>query len=275
MSGSGFSYKYGENGVEFCVCDAIAASGGCAHCFSTRKGGVSPAHLSSLNLGLERGDLPENLAENYNRLASAAGISQEGFCFTRQVHGDIIRTVSEADKRPVFLGRDVAECDALITPNAGVPLVCVSADCVPVVLYARDKRVACAVHAGWRGTALDIAGKAVRKMGEDFFVSPEEIIAAIGPCISSCCFLTHGDVPLEMDAGLGKLAREYIRPACDGRFSVDLKGINSALLSRIGVKRIFTSDDCTCCDKNRFFSHRRDGALRGSMASIIELKEGF
>jgi len=168
LSGSGFSYKYGENGVLYSVCDAIAGAGGCAHCFSTRKGGVSPAQLSSLNLGLERGDLPENLAENYGRLAAAAGISQDGFCFTRQVHGDTIRTVSGEDRRPVFLGRSVPECDALITQSSGAPLVCVSADCVPILLYARDKRAACAVHAGWRGTALDIAGKAIRKMGEVF-----------------------------------------------------------------------------------------------------------
>jgi YfiH family protein len=269
---NGFSYRRGKNGVLYLACEAIADKSGCSHCFSTRIGGVSGAHLRSMNLGLERGDAVENLEENYSRIAAAAGISQDGFCFTRQVHGDCIRVVTKSDKKQVRLGRDVPECDALLTDSENTPLVCVSADCVPILLYAADKRACGAVHAGWRGTALGIAKKAVLKMVKEFGVKPENIIAAIGPSISPCCFLTHDDVPREMEEGLGSLALGFIKPCPDGRFSVDLKGINFAQLACAGVKRIYVSPDCTCCNPDKYYSHRRDGALRGSMASIIELK---
>jgi YfiH family protein len=279
LAQNGFSYRSGENGVVYSVCDAFSEAGGCAHCFSTRVGGVSTGCLSSLNLGLERGDRVENLRENYKRLASAAGISSNGFCFTRQVHGDRVRGVAESDKKPVENGRDVPECDGLLTGCENTPLVCVSADCVPVLLYAQSrqdkmKRVCGAVHAGWRGTALQIVNKAVIKMEAEYGVSPEDIVAAIGPSISPCCFLTHEDVPAIMNESLGGLCMDFIRPAKDGRFTVDLKGINAALLTAAGVKRVFVSPDCTCCLSELYYSHRRDGALRGSMAAMIMLNSG-
>ena len=82
------------------------------------------------------------------------------------------------------------EADGLITDIPGLALCIFTADCTPILLYDPVKRCAGAVHAGWRGTAMDIAGKAVRKMAETFGSRPENICAAVGPCISRCCFET-------------------------------------------------------------------------------------
>ena len=46
--------------LEYSVADTLE---GTAHCFTTRYGGVSEGHLSSLNLGVHRGDVYENVVK--------------------------------------------------------------------------------------------------------------------------------------------------------------------------------------------------------------------
>jgi YfiH family protein len=131
-----------------------------------------------------------------------------------------------------------------------------------------------AVHAGWRGTVADIAGNAVRAMAEHFGSCPENIRAAIGPNIGVCCFETHADVPDAVRAVLGEKAEGFIVPAGE-KFRVDLKGVNAALLRRAGVRHIEISDACTACEPERFWSHRRVGNDRGSLAAIIVCEGGM
>ena len=131
-----------------------------------------------------------------------------------------------------------------------------------------------AVHAGWRGTVADIAGNAVRAMAEQFGAKPENIRAAIGPNIGVCCFETHADVPDAVRAVLGEEAEGFIVPVGE-KFRVDLKGVNAALLRRAGVRPIEISDACTACEPERFWSHRRVGNDRGSLAAIIVCEGGM
>ncbi|MBQ4302056.1 MAG: laccase domain-containing protein, partial [Oscillospiraceae bacterium] len=60
------------------------------HCFTTRRGGVSAGCLSSLNLGIHRGDDWNNVYENYRRLGQAVGFTPEQTVFTHQTHTDIV-----------------------------------------------------------------------------------------------------------------------------------------------------------------------------------------
>ena len=95
--------------------------------------------------------------------------------------------------------------DGLVTDIPGVSLVVFGADCLPVLFYDPVRRVVAAAHAGWRGTAAGIVERAVEKMA--FYGSrPEDILAAIGPGISRCCFETHEDVPNAMTSALGVCA---------------------------------------------------------------------
>ena len=71
---------------------------------------------------------------------------------------------------------------------------------------------------------------------------------------------------------LGEEAEAFIVPAGE-KFRVDLKGVNAALLRRSGVRDIEISCDCTACRPDRFWSHRRVGNDRGSLAAII-VREG-
>lgn len=129
------------------------------------------------------------------------------------------------------------------------------------------------MHAGWRGTAADIAGKTVRAMCGEFGCEAKNIFAAIGPNIGPCCFETDAEVPDALTAQFGPEAALFIR-AAGNKFYTDLKQINALALRRAGVNRIEISGECTMCRPDRYWSHRVHGALRGSQGAIIVCKEG-
>lgn len=239
-----------------------------AHGFTTRRGGVSQEHLSSLNLGIHRGDRPGNVVENHRRLARALGYDVRNLVFTRQVHGDTVRVVTEAD-RGQGLFFPAPDCDGLVTDTPGTVLAAFSADCPLILLHDPASGAVGAVHAGWRGTALGIVKKAVETMTAAYGSRPEAINAALGPCIGPCCFETRGDVPEAMLSHLGDEARAAMVDHGDGRYHVDLPALNAMWLRRAGVTQLDFAEECTACQTDRFWSHRRVGDRRGLQAAVI------
>lgn len=242
------------------------------HAFTTRLGGVSRDHLFGLNLAMHKGDLDANVEENYRILTSALGVDGQKLVLTRQVHGDVIRVVTQAD----CCGVDhhaYPECDGLITNTPGVSLMVFTADCTPILLHDPVTGAVGAAHAGWRGTALDIAGKTVAAMVAAFGCRPENIRGAIGPNIGPCCFETDADVPLALEETFGEAVRKYVRPS-GNKFYVNLKAVNALALRRAGVASVEISEDCTMCRPDRYWSHRYTRGLRGSQGALICCKGG-
>ena len=241
------------------------------HCFTTRLGGVSVGYLDSLNIGMHRGDDPKNVAENFRILCDALGCDPKNLVLTHQIHTDRVRRVTKADTQGLDT-HDYPECDGLITNDPGAALVIFTADCTPILLWDSVTGAVGAAHAGWRSTAMDIAGKTVAKMVAEFGCRPEDIRAAIGPNLDQCCFQTDADVPKAMTAQFGQAAEKFIRP--DGnKYYVNLKEINALALQRAGVTHIEISWDCTQCQRHRYWSHRYTRGLRGSQGAIIVCKE--
>ncbi len=241
------------------------------HGFTTRLGGVSQGPFSSLNIAMERGDSPPNVEKNLQLLAAALGFDPKSTVLTRQTHSDSIRTVTRADH--LGLNHHVyPECDALITADPGCALLVYTADCTPVLLWDPVTGAVGAVHAGWRGTAADLAGKTAKKMAAEFGCKPENIRAAIGPNIGPCCFATDGDVPSAMLARFGPAAEESIRREGE-KYYVNLKELNALSLKRAGVASVTVSSACTACESSRFWSHRVTGGHRGSQGAVILCKE--
>ena len=256
-----------KDNLQYLTAPGIAAK----HCFTTRLGGVSEGYLDSLNIGIHRGDTAQNVEKNYHILAQALGFDPGKLILTRQTHSSIVRAVTEADTGSIFR-EDIPECDGLITNTPGLALVVFTADCTPILLYDPVTGAVGAAHAGWRGTAADIAGKTVKAMVDSYGCKAEDIRCAIGPNIGPCCFETDGEVPQAMVAALGEAAREHIRQVGQ-KYYVNLKEINALFLRRAGVCHIDISQDCTRCDSRRFWSHRLTGSLRGSQGGIIVCPE--
>ena len=254
--------------LEYLTAEGITAS----HCFTTRFGGVSTGALSSMNIAIKLDETEENVAANFRILGSALGFGIEDLVLTRQIHSDIVRTVTRADCSGCF-HRDYPECDALITNAPGVALTVFTADCTPILFHDPVTGAVGAAHAGWKGTAQDIAGKTVAAMVREFGCDPGNIRAAIGPNIGFCHFETDADVPDAMVAAFGDEAKQFIRTE-GPKYYVNLKEINALALRRAGVRQIEISDACTMCSPDRFWSHRVTKGDRCSQGAIIVCGEG-
>ena len=167
-----------------------------------------------------------------------------------------------------YCHRDYPECDALVTADPGTALLVFTADCTPILLWDPETGAVGAAHAGWRGTASDIAGKTLEAMVRSFGVKPENVRAAIGPNIAQCHFETDDDVPEALKNTFGRSVSGYIRPHGE-KFYIDLKAVNALALRRRGVTHVEQSESCTACAPDRFWSHRATHGERGSQGAVI------
>ncbi len=226
------------------------------HGFTTRRGGVSRSPFESLNLGGSVGDEPASVAVNWQRLRERTGLV---FARVRQVHGcRVFQATAPADP--------AEEADAVVSARPGLA-ACVSvADCVPVLVADPRSGTVAAVHAGWRGTLARAAAHGVAALVKDFGARPAELLAAVGPSIGPCCYEVSPDLAARFRDALGAgTVRDGERPR------LDLWRANVAVLGGAGVaaERIEVLARCTACERERFFSHRRDAGRTGRQVAFI------
>jgi len=231
------------------------------HGFSTREGGVSVGAYASMNLGLRWGDEPEAVHENLRRLAAAGHFAAERLVRVQQVHGDAILAAHEVDAS--------SEADAIWRhrehPGEHV-LGVLTADCVPVLLVDRQGHACAAIHSGWRGTVAEIAAKTATLMCERAGIAPEDLFAAIGPCIEVDAFEVGFEVAEQFDPA-------FVQRQPDRKPHVDLVAAVRAQLERVGVpsQQIERVGACTHANPQSFFSYRRAGAGQGQHLAFIGL----
>jgi YfiH family protein len=267
----GFELKQ-KNGVNYFTIPDFENSGMVRTCFSTRRQGVSKGGYSSLNVGLSSGDLRENVIENINIICDAAGFNIRDIVLPGQVHGSKCSIVKACDRgKGVGRASDIKGVDALITSERDVAICILTADCVPVFLFDEDAGVIAICHAGWRGIIYEIIPKTILKMAESFSVRPEGIKAAIGPSIGPCCFEVKDDVKNKFQESFG--SDSGIINGKGAKWNIDLWKAACLQLENAGIKQenIIKSNLCTCCNKDYFYSYRRDGSKTGRMISMIEL----
>ena len=257
-----------KGSLEYLTAEGIAAP----HCFTTRLGGVSEGYLSSLNLGMSRGDDPENVRKNYGILGAALGFDPQKAVLSRQVHSNIVLPVGKDNWGAGLYTPHLPDCDGLVTNTPGTALVVFTADCTPILFYDPVTGAVGGAHAGWRGTVSGIGAKTVEAMVKNFGSRPEDIQAAIGPNIGFCHFETGADVPQALLDAHGPEMEAFIRPQGE-KYYVDLKAVNAWVLGRAGIRHIDISEDCTVCHSDRFWSHRVTQGKRGSQGAVIVCRE--
>lgn len=142
------------------------------HMFAASRGGVSCGDFSSLNISLSRKDRNgicdtlDNVSHNLSRCLEIIGENINGCAMMEQIHSSLVCPAEFS----FFDSPHAHKFDGVFTDGkSGIRSLCVkTADCVPVLLYELNNDVACAIHAGWRGTVFDICGNAVRAIKERY-----------------------------------------------------------------------------------------------------------
>lgn len=264
------------------------------HGFSTRKGGVSTAYAvegapGELNLGFTADDKAENVAENRRRIVEAITGSR----------ATELRTVRQFHSGLVLYGPDCAggktfRADGLMTDHAGELLGVQVADCIPVLVADKRRRVVAAFHAGWRGTVQRIVERGVGRMRLEFGSRPQDLVAAVGPGIGPCCYAIGEEVRDEFECQFsyaGSLFHEvfnsdpvktrypmlFLTQRAPGHSNIgpgthlDLQEANRRQLMDAGVSEssIHMIGGCTQCDRELFFSHRGAQGRAGRFMGLI------
>ncbi len=248
-------------------------AGGCVHAVTTRLGGASQGKWASLNLGFAAGDDPRAVKKNRSLVCRSLGFDLASWTNARQAHTDSIRIVDDYDRGRGSVDPKEAfpATDGMLTNKENVLLAVFFADCVPLLFYDPKKKVIGAVHAGWRGTAAKIAGKAAAMMVSSFSSRPEDLLVGMGPAIGPCCY--EVDNPVAKAFENWSQTDGFLLPTGQDKWNLDLLEANRQLLIKRGVlsKNIQKVKMCTACRNDLFFSHRKEEGKTGRLASVIAL----
>ena len=215
---------------------------------------------NDLNLGKHQPTVFPDKSVDKNReiLCKNLELSYAGLRVLPLAHSDNVFILENEEQ-------EMPQADAIITHLTNIPLLITAADCVPILLYCPDKKIVGLVHAGWRGTAMSIAEKAVVAMQENYLARPSQIIAAIGPAIGQ----KNYEVSQEVADLLVKATESDSIVNSNGlKPKVDLKLANQLQLDRAGIIKIFTSELDTAGQNSLFYSHRIQGKRAGRQGLI-------
>jgi polyphenol oxidase len=216
-----------------------------------------------------RGD-DERAREDWARVAEAIGVTPERLRRMRQVHGCEVFTVNGSAAVTPDLPPQV---DALISDRDDVALAVQVADCVPLLLADPRTGAVAATHAGWRGTAGNIAGATVARLAREYGAQPAHLIAAIGPSIGACCFQVGPDVrdAFLTNARAHDEVERWFSPDTGDRLRLDIWQANRDQLVRAGLapERVHVAALCTATHRAHFFSYRREQQSTGRMLGVV------
>ncbi len=283
------------------------------HGFSTRRGGVSTVYrreqglgsaVGELNLGFTASDSAENVVRNREIFCSAvlgvavpgaaAESSSNGLVTLYQIHSGLSYRIPQdsVGKTGEMKG------DGLMTDQPGVLLGIQTADCIPVLIADPKRRAVAAFHAGWRGTLKRIVEGGVGRMRTEFGSKPEDLEAAIGPGIGSCCYAVGEDVRSEFESQFAyaselfsevydsdpvkeKYPLLFMTARAPGHSDIgpgmhlDLVEANrrQLLVAGLRMESVYASHTCTGCNADQYFSYRAEAGFCGRMMSAIGIAE--
>lgn len=198
------------------------------------------------------------IKSNRVKFIESLKINSGTIIFPQQVHSNNIKII---DKVKFY-----KETDGLLSLSDNLGIGILVADCVPVFLYGIKSNHCALIHSGWRGSANLITTNAINKL-IDLGNYPSEIKAVLGPSIGKCCFDIGSDVAQYF-------SKENLFSEKGSKFKFDLKNEIFSELINLGlaVKNIYLDTHCTFCDKEKFFSYRREGVDSGRMVAIMKVK---
>ena len=212
--------------------------------------------------------------DNYGKLGAIFGIGTDRMVRIPQTHTSNVRTVSLQNGGEGILRQAVEGYDGMVTNDAGLMLCTVEADCVPVYLYDPFKQAIGMIHSGWRGCAGRIAEKGVEEMCRRYGSKPENIAAALGPCICGKCYEVGAELQDAFAVDFSEITDVIFTPGRDGKFYLDLPAALRYSLRRAELKEehIFADPVCTY-EAQDLCSWRREHDRDARMLTAIFLHD--
>lgn len=206
----------------------------------------------------------EESTEAWKNLSIVSKNSLREPVYVSQIHGSEIVEVTDN-----FIKWEAGKADALITKLQDVPIGVFSADCLPLTMWSGD--YIAAIHAGWRGTLANISAKAAKLIAEKSNTETSKIKVAIGACIDVCCLEVGNEVYSEFTKTNPDYSDFFVKK---NKWHLNLKELNVFQLKQAGIIRenISINEKCTYCNKNDFYSFRRQKKRNGTMFSFIVRK---
>jgi YfiH family protein len=203
----------------------------------------------------------KTLGTETKTISEMTAIEENRIILPIQRHTDAVLVIEDS------MLTDIA--DAVVTAKKNVMIGVQTADCVPILLFDKEKQVIGAVHAGWRGTAKGIVKKTVGVMKEQFRSSPQDIFVALGPSIRWNCYCVGPEVKeaVSQETGTG----DYYRKNGSGTYALDLSSANITQIMSLGIpeSNIWISDECTFCNPERYYSYRYSKSYEGNQGGFI------
>jgi len=234
--------------------------------FSTRLNG---------NLALHVGDDVKNVIKNRETLANKLHVPFTWWTSAEQIHDNkvAIITNNERGKGSTAYDDSIKGIDGMITNQPNILLTAFFADCIPVYFYAKEEGVIGLAHAGWKGTSKNIVKEMIKKLKFNFAINIIKLKVALGPGIRSCCYEVDEPVKNTISSLLPVSKTDLVlKPSNkNGHYQLDLHEVNKQLLLEEGVieENILTTNFCTSCNNDLFFSHRKELGKTGRMAAWI------
>jgi conserved hypothetical protein, YfiH family len=265
-----------KSGVSFLTFDVFKNENLIA-AVSTKNGGVSTGAYHSLNMGFSTDDAPEKVRENRKRFFDVLGIIPERLVNCALVHGIHMEKVGKADcgRGAQDFTSAIPACDGLYTNEKNVPLGLNYADCTPLLFYDPVTSSIAVAHGGWRGTAGNIAGEAMRHLQESYGAEPKNIKAGIGPAIGKSVFEVEKDVVEAFEKIFDEEEMKRLSaPKGEGKILIDLPLANRILIERAGIlpENIEDCGICTYCRNDLFYSYRKAAGRTGRHMAVMMLK---
>ena len=235
------------------------------HRFFNKNGGKSNGIYKSLNCGPGSKDKKSKVLENLKIVKNKISRKSKNIFLLHQFHSNKFIFINKN-----FKFNKKIKADAIITDQKKLPIAVLTADCVPILLFDKKRKMIAAIHAGWKGAFKGIIKKVINFMLTKG-CEKDSIIAAIGPSIKQNSYNVRLD-----------FMKKFIKKDKNNRFFFkkkknilyfDLPNFVKSQLKSNKITNIDMINLDTFVEKNNFFSARRSLRLKhddyGRNISII------
>lgn len=264
------------NGVVYLTMPNLDGIKGFKHAFTTRIGGVSKPPFDTLNMGARELEDSSIRKKNISLACEAVGLHANNIITINHDHSVNVEIVTKKNAGEGLYRLTAKEdrpiSDAFITSDYDLPVMTLHADCIPIYFYDKKQRIISVCHAGWKGVYGNIVSNVIAKLEKEFCTNKEDLLIAVGPCISVVGFEVGDDLAEQFENKYK--VYDIITPRINGRHHIDIQKCCCLQIADcdVPIKNMQVANVCTYLDSELFFSYRRDKKC-GSMGAFMELNE--